>query len=269
MKNCPVCGAQLQDTDMVCSVCGAQQVVNQGAYDQAQQYQQGAYDQAQQFQQGAVDPAMQYQQGGYDQFQQGAYDQGQQFQQNMGGMDQVPYGVDPYTQPQGMVPQPAAPKSGNGKKIAIIAGCVAAVALIGFAVWFFFLRGGGAGSAKAVAEKGVKALLDGDADEVYECFPDGMLSKEEKEQLKEVLQYMGMMGSMVKSVKAGSETKLSGSDADYYINKMKDNFDIDVKAVSTVPVTIEIEFMGQSDKQTMDVVCGKVGSSWYIIDGLE
>ncbi|HCA21820.1 MAG TPA: hypothetical protein DEO87_05540, partial [Lachnospiraceae bacterium] len=22
MKNCPVCGAQIQDTDMVCPVCG-------------------------------------------------------------------------------------------------------------------------------------------------------------------------------------------------------------------------------------------------------
>ncbi|MBQ6229621.1 MAG: zinc-ribbon domain-containing protein [Eubacterium sp.] len=246
MKNCPVCGAQLQDTDMVCPVCGAQQVVSQEGFDQAaqqvQQYVDPAMQQAQQY----VDPAMQYQQDPYAQNQ---------------------YGIDPNTQPQGMVPP--APKSGNGKKIAIIAGCAVAVIGILVAVYFLFIKGGsGADSPKAVAKKCVDALFDGDADEVYSCFPDGMLTSEEKESLKSALSYMQMFSSMITDVKAGSEKKLSGSEAQQYIDQIKSEYNIDVKEVASVPVTYTMEFMGAKETQTMDVICGKVGSKWYVIGGV-
>lgn len=236
MKNCPVCGAQLQDTDMVCPVCGAQ-VGAQEAYDQG----------AQQFQQGVVDPAMQY-------------------QQDMGGMAQQ-YGVDPYTQPQGVMPE--APKSGNGKKIAIIAGIAVAVVAIALVLIFVvFKKGSGADSPKEVAQRCVDALFDGDSDEVFKCFPDGMITSDEKAQLESVLQYMTMFKSMIKSVKAGSETKITGSEADEYISKIKSEYNITVDEVATVPITYEMEFMGQSEKQTMDVVCGKVDGKWYVIGGI-
>ena len=247
MKNCPVCGAPLQDTDMICPVCGAQQVVSQEGFDQASQQAQQYFDPAAQQAQQFVDPAMQYQ-GGAD------------FGQN-------PYGIDPSTQPQGMVPP--APKSGNGKKIAIIAGCAVAVIGILVAVYFLFIKGGsGAGSAKGVAEKCVNALFDGDADEVYDCFPDGMLKSEEKETLKQALSYMQMFSSMIKDVKAGSEKKLSGDEAQYYIDNMKSQYNITIDEVATVPVTYTMEFMGTTESQTMDVICGKIGSKWYVIGGV-
>lgn len=237
MKNCPVCGAQIQDTDMVCPVCGAQQVVSQEGFDQA----------AQQYQQGYVDPAMQFQQAG--------------------DMAQAQYGVDPYTQPQGMAPIPE--KSGNGKKIALICGIVAAVAVVALVlILFVFKKGSGGDSPKEVAQRCVDALFDGDADEVFACFPDKMLTSSEKEQLKSALEYMTMFSSMIKDVKAGSETKITGSEAERYIQQVKEEYGIDVDEVASVPITYSMEFMGEKQSQTMDVVCGKIDGKWYVIGGI-
>ena len=233
MKICPVCGAQIQDTDMVCPVCGAQLA---------------AQEAVQQFQQGVVDPAMQY-------------------QQDMSGMANQ-YGVDPYTQPQGMMPEP--PKSGNGKKIAIIAGIIAAVAAIACVLIFVVFKkdGKGSSSAKAVAQRCVDALFDGDSDEVLKCFPEGMMSSEEEKLLKESLQYFTMFSSMIKSVKAGSEKKITGAEADQYISQFKNQYNVSVDEVASVPVTYEMEFMGETSSQTMDIICGKIDGKWYVISGV-
>ncbi|SEF40305.1 hypothetical protein SAMN04487934_10134 [Eubacterium ruminantium] len=289
MKNCPICGAQLNDTDTICNVCGAQQQPAQQGYDayqqnmnQAQQTYGGYQDQAQQgynaYQQNMNQAQQAY--GGYqDQaqqayagFQQGAqnmqdaYNNGAaQYQQDYGQYQQ---GFDQYGQGQfgGGAPAPA-PKS-NKKMIIIIASVVGVIGL-GVLAYFLFFRGGVShGSAKDVAQSFVDALGDYDADDLVAC----MAPKVQEKYKGQLDTYMGMFKAMDAKVSGSvvSETPITGSDLEDLNEDLQSRYGFTVTEASNVKMkmTIKASFMGQSMDETddADLVCGKVDGKWYVLD---
>lgn len=243
MKNCEICGAQLDDTATVCPVCGANVGAGQPAYTNAQA---GGYNMAQE----SGQPNMQDQAYGVPQQ---PYDMGQS-----------PYGQAP-------MPQQAPKKKTNVAAIVIIA--VVAVAIIGFAVWFFLLRDSkGSNTPESVIETYLDALCDGDVDRLYSLWPEEMHSDEEYEQLESMLSMFKSYNIKVENLKIEDKTKLDSDEISDIEDEIKDGYGKSLKISEAYELDysydMSMEFMGESysepTSETSTVI--KIGSKWYMYE---
>lgn len=246
---CGNCGAQNPDGAAHCGNCGAPLARPAGGDNQttvaADQFQQPQYQQPQ------------YQQ---PQYQQPQYQQPQ-------------YQQPQYQQPQYQQPQYQQPAKSKNK----IVGIVAAIAVIAVVVILAIVLFGG-GSAKGVAEDFVNAVLKGDTDKIVDCLPDDLIKsvakdegisvKEARQEIAEEMEsqlgdYTAVMGMFDFKVKAVDEDDYD-SDELRDVKDMYEDFDVKVKDAETVEVEISLEFMGETESDTMDIPMVKIGGSWYV-----
>ena len=76
-------------------------------------------------------------------------------------------------------------KSGNGKLLGIICGAAGA-AVLAIVLILVLVLGGGYSSAEDVAEAYVQAMIDQDADDIINCYPDFYLEYQDDELAKDV-----------------------------------------------------------------------------------
>ena len=127
------------------------------------------------------------------------------------------------------------------------------------------MSGNGVGPT-GVAERCFHSFLNGDADVMFDCYPEGMFSKAEREALRQTVEYLKTMDIGISNVRAEQEVRLSDDEAEFYVNQLRNSYNIEVTEVTRVPISYRMDYMGITDEGTLDIICGKVGNKWYVIE---
>lgn len=269
MKICQICGAQLEDNADICPVCGA----NVGAAQTAEQ----PVSQDMQQNMGAPDPGMNPapdmggQPEGAPQSQYNIVQDPYTPDQNAYMPGQQPYGMQDSVYGQVPMQQAVAKKKTNVAAIIIIA--VVAVAAIGFAVWFFLLRGGnGANSPETVVKEAMDAMADGDAERLYNLFPEAMRSDDEYETVSQMLEMFKTYNIKIENFKITDKQKLSKDEIEDIEEEFELYYDEKVSISEAYYVdysyTMSMEFLGQKQSEDTDETSTviKIGSKWYMYE---
>ena len=199
-----------------------------------------------------------------------------------------PYGQNPYNQPQfgGGYPGGAAPqKSGNGKKIAIIVGIIAALAAVAVVLILFVFKkdkDGGKDSSgttpKDLAVAFVEAFEDFDTNKIASLFPPELAADSEVEQIKQMFSMYESMGVTMKfkNTKYDVGEEYSDSDLDMLKSTLENqgyNISDKIKVAKNVKITCQLEtsYAGETNSQdyTASLVVGKVNGEWKILGLLQ
>lgn len=199
----------------------------------------------------------------------------------------APPAAPQYAQPQysrPAAPQYASPfgaqtpakKPVNKKLIAIIGGAALAVIAVIVACIFIFGKGGdGAGSAKEVAEKYVKADATYDVSAMFECYPDFMIEQSAEEMdmtVKEFREYISEMVEDMEKVKVKiveSELEdLDDDEIDEIIEEYVDDYDLsksEAKKVTDAAI-VDVEYKLDGEEYSDEICCIKYDGRWYVAD---
>ena len=185
-------------------------------------------------------------------------------------------------------PQPvAAAKGKKGKKIGVIIGVTAAVALLGFLLFSMFGKNllgdkgllSGGRSYETVVDKYISYLTTGDAEGVVSLMPEKLITnalKEEGITKREFTEFIGeslsdtfesLEDSFGEGVKISHEIEEVEDVTGYELDKLKDNyeaFDLKISAAKKVKVRIKVKGSWDefSDVDTLPVI--KLEGSWYL-----
>ena len=236
----------------------AQQGYDQ-SYSQAQQYTQQAADQAQQ----AAGQAQQFTQQASQQPQQAAMQYSQP--ENLG---QPAFGQPKGVQSDAGAPKPPVPGDESPKKPVnkgLIIGLISAAVLVVAAVLLIFVFdvfGTGASSPKECAEQFMEAWENLDASKMNECFAPEVKGSSSTE-IQEMFDEIKGMGVTCSDKKVGEPETIDVDEAKEAIKKEM-RTDVKAKEAAKVRCSITMNYLGQSEETTFDVILVKQGKRWYV-----
>lgn len=157
---------------------------------------------------------------------------------------------------------PTTPPKPNWKKIAIITALsVLLVAAIVVAVILIVKKTGVHSSPEKVAVHFVEGFAQRDTDKVKES-----VHKKMKAEYSDLSDYEGSFnGKTIENIKAGTPINVASDDMKLYKAALKLGYDLDLDDAKIVRVTFELSDGKNTEQSSLDVVCGKIDSSWYVI----
>jgi hypothetical protein len=252
MKICEICGAQLGDTDTVCPVCGVNVGTNTETDNTAKDASGSMYTLKQE-QPGTGQPTAGASYG---------------TDGTQPGYGQGSYGPGSYDQPAYSQTPVMPHKATNVTAIVLIA--VAAVAILGVAVWFFFLRStSGVNTPESVIQTYLEAMNEGDVDKMLSLVPDGTYSDDEKEELESTMELFASFNLQITDISISGKTAMTSDE----VADLKEETGANITAGYYVDYsyTMTAEFMGEtSSESTSDTgTVVKIGNKWYLYEASE